>query len=279
MIRNRIYKKFLLIIVITGSLIIASFYFFNRLEIKESFDEYEGMWSITIFILIRITLTGGMTLIVFRQWFKQDKLHHSDISFLFGLFFLGLVFGKCLDLVYKLTYFTTSKENLLILLKFRYILIILTMIPLIFIGNDIVFLRFSQNYEKFSNDNYRNRLNISLAIIIVSIESLIVILAPDLMTISLILMCIHIPSLIWITYTFYYAYRNRLLLQIKPLLISVVFFLDLVLYTLSIITNPFRRKALGFSPIYTILAEGIDLIIIVIIFLGYYLESDNKPNN
>ena len=279
MIKKHIYKFFLLIVVITGLIIIACFYFFNRLEITESFDEFEGMWSITIFILIRITLTGAMTLFIFRQWFRQNTLHFSDISFLFGLFFLGLVFGKFLDLLYKLTYFTADNENLLILLKFRYILIILTITPLIFIGNDIIFLRGSQYHEKFSNDNYRNRLNIGFIVIIISIESVMVIISPNLIILSLVLMCIHIPSLAWITCTFYYAYRNEQLLQIKPLLISIIFFLDIVLYALSIITNPFRRKTIGFSPIYTIFAELIDLIIIIIIFLGYYLESDNKPNN
>ncbi|GAH00326.1 unnamed protein product, partial [marine sediment metagenome] len=218
-----------------------------------------------------ITLTGGMTLIVFRQWFKQDKLHYSDISFLFGLFFLGLMFGKCLDLLYKLTYFTADNDNILILLKFRYILIILTIIPLIFISNDIIFLRGSQYHEKFANDNYRNRLNISFIVIIISIESVMVIISPNLIIISLVLMCIHIPSLAWITYTFYYAYRNEQLLQIKPLLISVIFSVIPVLFICFFL----KYREIPSKKVNTFTESEIDkkkIILLGIILFLFYSE-------
>ena len=86
------------------------------------------------------------------------------------------------------------------------------------------------------------------------------------------------PSLAWIVYTFYWAHRNKQLFQIKPLIIAVIFFIDLILYVLSIITNPFRKKIIGFSTSYIIFAELIDLIIIIVIFLGYYMESNYKTD-
>ena len=86
------------------------------------------------------------------------------------------------------------------------------------------------------------------------------------------------PSLAWIVYTFYWAHRNKQLFQIKPLIIAIIFFIDLILYVLSIITNPFRKKIIGFSTSYIIFAELIDLIIIIVIFLGYYMESNYKKD-
>lgn len=260
----------MLIIVTFGALTVAIYYTLNFPELYESLTQIEGMWSILIFILIRISFTLGMTFYAFRQWFKRTYLRFLDIEFLFGLFFLGLTIGKSLDLLYKLTYFTAEKENLLSLLKIRFVLIILTAAPLILIGLDIVLLRISDRYEKIANNNYRNTINLIIIALISAFESLIIILAPDLISIYEILIYIHMPSLVWITCTFYYARNTEHLSQVKSIIIAFAFFIDLILYTISIITSPYRNKNIGFSPIYIIFAEVIDLIIIMIIFIGFY---------
>lgn len=249
-------------------------YFLNIPEIFESLTQIEGMWSIFIFILIRISFTSGMTWYAFRKWFKRKDISLLDIEFLFGLFFLGLTIGKSLDLLYKLTYFTAEKENLLLLLKFRYILIVLTAAPLVLIGLDIITLMISDRYEKIAYSNYKNIINLIIIALITAIESIIIIFAPDLISISVILICIHMPSLAWITCTFYYAHKAEQLSQLKPIIIAIAFFIDFILYTISIITSPYRNKNIGFSPTYIIFAESIDLIIIMIIFLGFHRKSN-----
>ena len=107
-----------------------------------------------------------------------------DIHFLFGLFFLGLMFGKSIDLLYKLTYFTASKDKLLLLLKLRYILIIITVAPLILIGIDNYLLSKSLHYSKLVDDDYRNRVDLMIITLLIIIESLIVSLALNLTIIS-----------------------------------------------------------------------------------------------
>lgn len=262
----------MLIIIALGSITVVICYILNIPEIYESLTQIEGMWSITIFILIRISFTLGMTLYAFRQWFKQIYLRILDIEFLFGLFFLGLTIGKSLDLLYKLTYFTAEKENLLTLLKIRYILIILTAAPLVLIGIDMILLMISDRFEKIANNDYRSRINLIIIALIAAFESFIIILAPDLINISVILVCIHMPSLAWIICTFYYAHKTRQLTELKPIIIAIAFFIDFILYTISIIISPYRNKNIGFSPAYIIFAEVIDLIIIMIIFVGFYKE-------
>ena len=87
MIKNRLYKLYLSTIVAVYTITVLTFFIVNSSEIHESLTEIQGMWSITIFILIMISFMLGMTLYSFQQWLKQDKLHLLDINFLFGLFF------------------------------------------------------------------------------------------------------------------------------------------------------------------------------------------------
>jgi hypothetical protein len=259
--------------IIAGTVFILYLYLFYIAAVNESINEYEGMGSIALFILIRIFITIGMTIYAFRQWYKQKELCITDINFMFGLFFLGLVYGKFINLLFILTYFTVDDNTSLMLLKIRYILIILTAAPLIFVGLEIIFKINGKLYGESSNKSYGKRLSLKIVATIVIIESIIIILTPDITSINLVLICIHIPSLIWITYTFYYAHKNKKYIKVKSLIISLAFFIDLILYTMAIITLPFRRKVIGFSPFYTIFTELIDLIIIIIIFLGFYLQK------
>jgi len=270
---KRLYKLYLVLIVALGSISVLSFFILNSSEINESLTQIEGMWSVTIFILIRISVTLGMTLYSFRKWFKQEIIHYLDINFLFGLFFLGLTFGKFLDLLYKLTYFTADKDALLLLLKFRYILIIVTVAPLILVGIDEYLLSKSSRYKKLGVDDYRNRVSLILIALVIIFESLIVSLSLSLTILRMLLIFIHIPSLIVIVHIFYNAHKKKRILQIKPLIIATAFFIDLILYAISIMINPLRKKQLGFSATFTIFAELVDLCIIIIIFWGYYAES------
>ena len=264
--------------MLLGSLTVLASYILHSSEINESLTHIEGMWSITIFILFRISFTLGMALYSFRKCFKQEDLHHLDIHFLFGLFFLGLTFGKSLDLLYKLTYFTADQNALLLLLKFRYILIIVTVAPLILIGIDEYLLSKSLHYKKLAVDDYRNVVGLILITSVIIFESLIVCLSLSLTILQMILIFIHIPSLIVIVYIFYNAHKKKNILQIKPLIVATAFFIDLILYAISIMINPLRRRQIGFSATFTIFAELVDLCIIIIIFWGYYAESYNKSD-
>ncbi len=271
--KNKI-KSFLFTIIIGGFVGIFYLYISHFTAIKNSLNRYEGMWSITIFILFRISITIGMMIYAFWQWCKQKEMHFTDANFLFGLFFLGLVYGKLINLLYILTFYTAGESAILNLLKIRYILIVLTAAPLIFIGIDIVLSSINKNHKNLIDTHYRNKLN-SIVIIVLSIsESTIIILTPNSIILGLILISFHISSLIWISFTFYYSYGKKHSFQGRPLLISLAFFIDLILYIISIMTLPLRRQTIGYSAIFLIFAELFDLVIIIIIFIGYCYESN-----
>ena len=209
---------------------------------------------------------------MFHQWFKQEAQFLSDIPCLFGSFFLFLIFGKFVDLVFDLTFFTLEQETVLLLIKIRYIIIILNLIPMIFLGIEMIFYAISlkKEHKKLRNEHYRKQLAAVIIVLLVLIESIAVILSPDFSTISVLLPIIAIPSLIIIVWLFTFAYKNKSLSQINPLVVAIGF----GGWTISQITRPLMQKIIGENTTYVVFAEIIDLILFIIIFIGFYLEAN-----
>ncbi len=272
---NKLLIKIILVFsIIIGFIVIFYLYFLCIIAINKSLNQYEDIGSIILFILIRIFITNGMMIYAFWRWCKQKELFFSDVNFLFGLFFLGLTYGKLINLLYLITFYTAEESTLLILLKIRYILIVLTAAPIISIGIDIVLQLKSHQDEKLINKYYSNKSNYLLVSLIIILESILIILALNLIILNVILITFHITSLIWIASTFYIAYRKKYSYQINTLMISIAFFIDLILYISSLLTLSLRRKTIGgYSVLFLILAEIIDLIIIFMIFLGFYMKQ------
>jgi len=264
------YKIDIYLIIFIGLLALILLFYINYSAIVSSLFFIEGMWILSFFILFRIAITAVMALIAFKTLFKQEKIHFMDISFLFGLFFLGLTIGKALDLLYKLIFFTSENLTKLKLLKIRYILIILTSAPLILIGlNLIMFIKVKQ-YEDIKTFKNRTILSIIILLLIVCIQTFLVLFAKDITQLRLMLICIHTPSLIWILFTFIYAKKSQKIPQINSVIIGVAFLMDLILYIGSTVIMPIKQTSNRFSIMYSVLAELFDLIVIIVIFIGYY---------
>jgi len=264
------YKIDIYLIIFIGLLALILLFYINYSAIVSSLFFIEGMWILSFFILFRIAITAVMALIAFKTLFKQEKIHFMDVSFLFGLFFLGLTIGKALDLLYKLIFFTSENLTKLKLLKIRYILIILTSAPLILIGlNLIMFIKVKQ-YEDIKTFKNRTILSIIILLLIVCIQTFLVLFAKDITQLRLMLICIHTPSLIWILFTFIYAKKSQKIPQINSVIIGVAFLMDLILYIGSTVIMPIKQTSNRFSIMYSVLAELFDLIVIIVIFIGYY---------
>jgi len=217
-------------------------------------------------------LLSGMAFYMFNRWFKQEKQYISDIPHLFGLFLLILTFGKVLDLFWDLTYFRFNEEFVLFLLRVRYFIIILTFIPLMYLSILMILYSMSlrEHFKRLNNDNYRDKIAILILLIIVSIEMIAVIIAPDVFILGRILPFILIPSLVVITYIFFFAYKHQRLSQVHSLILAIGF----LLYMISSIFRPVAQAIIGESAYYIILVEIVDLIVFIIIFFGLYLKAD-----
>lgn len=264
------YKISINLIILIGLLALILLFYINYSAIVLSLFFIEGMWILTAFILFRISITAIMGLIAFKCLFKQEKIHFVDISFLFGIFFLGLTIGKALDLLYKLIFFTSDDLNKLNILKIRYILIILTSAPLIFIGINLILFSNKKEYKDIKDHKNEIIISLILLLIIVFIQSIIVFIAEDVLQLQRFLLFIHIPSLIWIIFSFLYAKKTQKLPQINSLTLALVFLIDLILYVGSTLIISNGQSNSNFSIIYLIFAETIDLLVIIIIFFGFY---------
>ena len=264
------YKIVISCSVILSTIGIVWLVFLFQSEIKESLITIEGAWIVLIVILIRIGILSGMTIYILNQWFKQEAQYLSDIPFLFGLFFLTLIFGKALDIIVNFTFYTLNNESFLLLLKLRHFVIIISLFPMMYLSIGIIlYMRsLNENRKKLNDVKYRDKLRIRILIIILTIESIAVALYINTIMAGIVMAIIAILSLLIITWMFYFAYKNQRLSQVHPLILSIGF----GLYLVSQIIRPLAQNIIGEIAAYIVLSEVIDLCIFIIIFIGFILK-------
>lgn len=257
--------------IIISTIAIVFLYALNWNLIIESYHEHEGALGVVLIISLRIIFVSAMAIYTFYKWFKQEEQYLSDLPFLFGLFFLFLIFGKALDLFADFIYFQLPESKVLIVLKIRYFIMILDFFPMIYLSSEMILFSFSlnQRFKRLTDEKMRNKISLWLIIIILIIESIFGILAPNSTILSIYYPIIVIPSLLTITWLFYFAHKNKRLSQVNTLILTIGF----SAYLISQIIRPLAQIIIGESSLFLIFAESLDLIIFIIIFLGFYLES------
>ena len=276
MLKKKLYMVVNSLLEVLGTIMITILYAINMSAIYDGYTQTEGIFEVVILILIRIFLLAGMTWVMFRKWYKQEDHYFADLPFLFGLFFFFLIFGKFLDLLFDLTFFTLEKDMVLFLLKIRFFVVILTLFPMIYlsIGMFLYNLSLKEKHEKLRVEKHRDKVRIRIIILIVLIEMIAVIMAPNTTIIGILLPVFVIPSLIIIVWLFQFAYRNKRLSQVNPLILTFGF----SAYLVSQIIRPLLQHLVASAALYIILAELIDLIIFIIIFIGFYIKANYESD-
>ncbi|MFX1304571.1 MAG: hypothetical protein ACFFBV_05675 [Promethearchaeota archaeon] len=264
--KRRLYKFSLLLSVILGTLSVFFLFFVNYSLIIKAFTDYEGALQVVLIISLRILLLSIITFYLFNKWFKQEAQYLTDIPFLLGIFFFLLAFGKAIDIFWDLTFFTFDDTFVLLLVKLRYFIIVFEVAPLIYLGFEIVFFRLEDRFTRLKDKRYMNRLRTRLIAIIVGVESVAIIIVPNITILGMVLPIILIPSLLGIVYIFYLAYRYNRLKMVKPKILTIGF----LLYMISNILRPVMQNILGETANYVIIVELVDLCIFLAIFLGLY---------
>ncbi|KKK44375.1 hypothetical protein LCGC14_0802730 [marine sediment metagenome] len=254
-----------------GIIAVLSLYFINWNSIVESYITIEGALGVVLTISLRIVIVSGMTLYTFYQWFKQEDQYLSDLPFLFGLYFVFLVFGKALDLYSAFIFFQLNDFIVLTIIKVRFFIMILNFLPMIYLSSEMILFSFSlkPRFKLLTNERTRNKINIRFIMVIIFIESIAGILASNQRTLSIYYPVIVIPSLLTIVWLFNFARKNKRLSQVNTLTLTIGF----GAYLISQILRPLAQFIIGESAMFLILAETLDLIIFIIIFLGFYGES------
>lgn len=250
---------------------IVTFSLMYLTEINRTLNHVEGAWTVLIVILIKIGILTGMTSYVLHQWFKQEIQYLSDIPFLFGLFFLFLIFGKFFDLLFFLTYFTLDEANSLFLLKTRFFMAILTLFPMMFlsIGMLLYYLSLKDKFKKLKSEKTRDKVRGIILTIIIITETIAVVYAPNITIVGILLPIFVIPSLLVIIWIFIIAYRGKRLSQVHPLILAIGFGLILI----SQLLRPIAQSFIGETTSYVAFTEIFDLLTYIpVVFLGFLLK-------
>lgn len=274
--KKKKYKLTIILSVILGCIAVIALYANNIKAITEGYNQTEGMNFVVLVISIRICVLTCMAYYVFHRWFQQEKQYFSDLPFLFGFFFTVLIFGKALDLFWDLTYYSFGNEYVLFLLKIRYFVAILTLLPMMYlsIGMILYSLSLKDKHEKLRVEKHGNKVRIKILIIIILIEMIAVILAPDPFTLGRLLPIFVIPSVATVVWLFIFAYKNKRLSQVHTKILAIGFGVLLA----SNLFRPLVLLYVGAGISYIVLVESVDLIVHIVIFIGFYMKIDYAIN-
>ncbi|MHA2128607.1 MAG: hypothetical protein ACW99L_01415 [Promethearchaeota archaeon] len=270
--KKKIYLTAILLGVITGAILVILLYSFNWSIIVQSYNDHEGSLGVVLIILTRIIIVSGMAFYTFLQWFKQEEQYFSDLPFLFGLFFLLLVYGKSIDLFVDFIFFHAGEFIVLVMAKVRFIIMIFDFLPMIYISIGMILFSFSlkEKKERLHDEKYRDKIRVISILVILLSEILAIALTTSITIISILYPIIVIPSLITIVWLFNFAHRNKRLSQVNTSILWIGF----TAYLISQIVRPVIQYIIGESPIFLIFAEALDLCIFGVIFIGFYKKSN-----
>ncbi len=270
--RSRQIFYLLMVIFVFGLLLVFYIYYCNWDYFLDTIANEEGSLIVITIIAIRILVLTGMMAILFKKWFEQEVQYLSDIPFLFGLFFLILVFGKLIDLFYNVMYFHLTDMLFLIILKFRFILMWLNMIPLFLMTFEIWLFSLSLKDRKLfkivviktmklQDNTYLTSVKYKLIEFIAISEIIITLMMPNIETVSSIII-LAIPSFLLVSWLFYKAFKLQRLKKINTRIIATGF----LLYSISTITRVIWQMFFGKTVLYIFISEIVDVGIFLVIF-------------
>ncbi len=269
--KKTLYKYYIISSTILGIITISILYLINISIIAETYAQVEGILEVTIVILIRTLIMSLMTIYMFREWFKQEALFLDDIPFLLALFFLLVTFGKPLDLLYNLIFFALEESIAILLLKLRFIVIISSVAPVIYLCLDIFLFSLSNRYKKLGIESYAVKVKKRLICVIFGIQLFLIIIGPSITYISILLPIFALLSFTGIVYIFIIAYKGKRLSRVNPLVLAIGFLLIMI----SSFIRPILQIVLGTGYTSLIISELIDLVVVYpVIFIEFLLKVD-----
>ncbi|MGV9173179.1 MAG: hypothetical protein ACOC35_11515 [Promethearchaeia archaeon] len=259
------YKSVLIGMITALELVFLSLFFIFQEIISYNFSKTpEELTIIIVVIIFRIFIMAGMTLFLFHRWFSQERMYFTDLTFLVGLYCYILIIGKSFDIFWVASSDWSYEILALTLLKVRYILILITMLPILYLGLGILLYSLSFRYNKLTEE-YRKRLRLYLVIGYMVFGTIFIVISTSVYMISYVYPFVVLPTLVGITYIFIFAYRNQRLSQVNGLIIGVSFIWYAITSSLRPILTNIGTTKYGLWW----LAEILDLSAFIIMFIGY----------
>jgi hypothetical protein len=223
----------------------------------------EGLLLGLVVIIGRILILGIMSFFLYRKWLKQEAIYTSDAYFLFGSFFGILSCGKIYDIFYNLAVISTrfDAEFLLLLLKIRFFIVVVNVMPILYIGLEVIITFFNMYRNKEMDKKQFNKLRLRIILIFTVVLVLVISLAPTTSFLSTILPFITLVIFLGIAIMFLFMYKNRRLSQANGLIIGIAF--------ICFIASNLLRSILLSELYYIVFIELIDIGVTLLIFIGF----------
>ena len=224
----------------------------------------EDLWIGVVAIICRALILGIMSFFLYRKWLRQEAAYTSDAYFLFGSFFGILSCAKIYDLYFNLTVISESfsTEFILLLVKIRFFIIIVNLIPILYIGLDAILIYINMNKNKEMNKKQFNKLRLRIMFGYALVTALVIVLAPTLSFLNLVFPFITIIIYVAIAFMFLFMYKNKRLVQANGLIIGVAFIC-------FIVSGLLRTILINANLSYSIFAELIDIGVNLFMFFGF----------
>ncbi|MFX1417650.1 MAG: hypothetical protein ACFE9N_01890 [Promethearchaeota archaeon] len=114
-----------------------------------------------------------------------------------------------------------------------------------------------------------NRVSLIILGIIAAIEATLIIITPNTTFAGINIAIFIVCSFLVITWMFYFSHRNKRLSQVNTLLLTIGF----GAYLISQIIRPLIQFIIGENALFVVITEIVDIIISIIIFIGYIRKS------
>lgn len=234
-----------------------------------------GLFPDVIYLILAwigvIFVTSVSSLVMFWMWFRQDEARFSDVPFLFAVFYFAITLAKLFNAFVFIVLLYIDAELSLILNKIYFILILLELIPLMFLGFGVILFSLSLSkrvpkLQRLQNKALQDRIRLILIVSLLIVELGFIIIAPTLEFISTLLPFITVPSLLMIIYIFYLGRKHKVLDKVNPGILIIGFFLMLFVQIL----RPVLFRIFGETVTTAVIGEFAIMIVFFIVMIGLF---------
>ena len=264
--KKKKFKLYLLSASIILTIVFLILYGVFWSTIEYALSNVQDIWLSVIASVIRIIILAIMSIILFNKWFKQEAIFTSDAYFLFALFFMVLTVGKVYDLFYNLILISDLFDEivLLFLVKIRFLIITINILPVLYIGLQATMTLGSVYIKELTKEQF-NKIRLWIVILFLLLISIIIIIAPEITFLIRVLPYLTFAIFIALAIMFLFMYKNKHLSQANGLIIGIAFF--------AFIGSNIFRSIVSVSamnePSLLFAIEGLDIIVNAMMFIGF----------
>ncbi|MEX2716902.1 MAG: hypothetical protein Q6353_008580 [Candidatus Sigynarchaeum springense] len=211
--------------------------------------------ELTILLSSRIVILFACGLLLLKSWMGCSKRFLTDFPFVFALIFFAFMLGKVVDLYIQMNFGPQdASPAFLAITRIRYIVMAIYMTG--FIGS-VLLIWFKS----------KKRANLGILSSYASVFVATALLAPDYQSLSMSLTYFVFPVILVLTFTFFFTYRlRRLMNKFNSLVVAI----GCVITAISHVIRPSLIKIGTGGWGLSWICEIIDLIAWIFIFWGFF---------